>query len=189
MRRTSFFGTVWSKQPPFLRRVRVLLSQTVQIGGDHNVWKTASGEEPLLPRTRLVSILQVWRSWSSFLKGLYSKTGPAHKNGPAQADACGRLRAGLLRKGRHAPFPVGTGQLLQQLDPAPSRMAVRRRVRGRGQDRDQGFAGGLSENDRRLPRGIGRCNHHKIDLPLRPEYGYPAGNGPRVEGLRRRCFL
>ena len=74
LRRTSFFGTVWSKQPPFLRRVRVLLSQTVQIGGDHNVRKTASGEEPLLPRTRLVSIHQVRRSWSSFLKGLYRTT-------------------------------------------------------------------------------------------------------------------
>ena len=29
--------------------------------------------EPFLPRTRLASIHQVWRSWSSFPKGLYSE--------------------------------------------------------------------------------------------------------------------
>ena len=33
-----------------------LLSSAVQIGGDHNVRKAASGEEPFLPRTRLASI-------------------------------------------------------------------------------------------------------------------------------------
>ena len=51
---------------------------------------------------------------------------------PCQADACARLRAGFLCEDAMHHSLSAQGQLLQQPDPAPSRMAARRRVCGGG---------------------------------------------------------
>ena len=57
-----------------IRQIKFPTSATPKLTRVVAYARVSSGKDALLPRTRLVSIPQVWRSWSSFLKGLYRTT-------------------------------------------------------------------------------------------------------------------
>ena len=114
---------------------------------------------------------------------------PDSPRAAAPATPGGRLRPGLLRQGRHAPFPVPADQLLQPDDPEASRLDLRRLLCGCGLHRHQGRAAGVSAAAGGLPGRKDRPDPDQVGEPLRQEHRHPAGNGPGTEGARDRRVL